>query len=240
MAALHNHAEAAAALLEHAQHTSAPPLESSSGGGRTSPMEEVGVTREGHGRESTGCITPVLMEGVRGAAVGADGSVGGGIASALVQEMLAATDQFNRTPLRCALRAAARGSTETTPTAGLETVLLLVSNGASVLPAAQGGVDEAEEGEYGPGGGEHKSLLMFVLDPEQPWSGARFQRKFTLDDAIGSHACSLEANHACDQWHSSRKFTPLTGWHCKLRPNTEGSWRNAGSSLTFCLLQAGT
>jgi hypothetical protein len=28
--------------------------------------------------------------------------------------------------------------------------------------------------------------------------------------------------HACDQWHSSRAFTPLTGWHCKLRPNTEG------------------
>jgi hypothetical protein len=28
--------------------------------------------------------------------------------------------------------------------------------------------------------------------------------------------------HACDQWHSSRKFNPLTGFHCKLRPNTEG------------------
>jgi hypothetical protein len=30
------------------------------------------------------------------------------------------------------------------------------------------------------------------------------------------------SEHACDQWHSSRKFTPLTGLHCKLRPNTEG------------------
>jgi hypothetical protein len=28
--------------------------------------------------------------------------------------------------------------------------------------------------------------------------------------------------HACDQWHSSRVFTPLTGLHCKFRPNTEG------------------
>jgi hypothetical protein len=32
----------------------------------------------------------------------------------------------------------------------------------------------------------------------------------------------LKLEHACDQWHSSRKFTPLTGVHCKLRPNTEG------------------
>jgi hypothetical protein len=28
--------------------------------------------------------------------------------------------------------------------------------------------------------------------------------------------------HAFDQWLSSRVSTPLTGWHCKLRPNTEG------------------
>jgi hypothetical protein len=40
--------------------------------------------------------------------------------------------------------------------------------------------------------------------------------------------CSLEANikrtseHARDQWHSSRMFTPLTGLHCKWCPNTEG------------------
>jgi cytochrome P450 len=35
---------------------------------------------------------------------------------------------------------------------------------------------------------------------------------YTLEDAIGSHACSLEANiHACDQWQSSRKSTALTG-----------------------------
>jgi hypothetical protein len=33
----------------------------------------------------------------------------------------------------------------------------------------------------------------------------------------------LKLLHACDQWHSSRKFTPLTGLHCKLRPNTEGA-----------------
>jgi hypothetical protein len=41
-------------------------------------------------------------------------------------------------------------------------------------------------------------------------------RKSTLEDAIGS------SEHACDQWHSSRKFSPLTGFHCNFRPNTEG------------------
>jgi hypothetical protein len=44
-----------------------------------------------------------------------------------------------------------------------------------------------------------------------------FRQKLTLEDAVGSHTCSL-------QWHSSRVFTPLTGSHCKLRPNTEGQY----------------
>jgi hypothetical protein len=35
----------------------------------------------------------------------------------------------------------------------------------------------------------------------------------------------LKLYHARDQWHSSRAFAPLTGWHCKLRPNTEGNSR---------------
>jgi hypothetical protein len=33
----------------------------------------------------------------------------------------------------------------------------------------------------------------------------------------------LKRCHACDQWHSSRVFAPLTGWHCKFYPNTEGT-----------------
>jgi hypothetical protein len=52
--------------------------------------------------------------------------------------------------------------------------------------------------------------------------GARFRQRFKLVDAIGSHASRLKLLHACDQCHSSRGFTPLTGWHCKFRPNTEG------------------
>jgi hypothetical protein len=36
------------------------------------------------------------------------------------------------------------------------------------------------------------------------------RQKITLDDAIGSHACSREALEACDhQYHSSQVFTPL-------------------------------
>jgi hypothetical protein len=60
-----------------------------------------------------------------------------------------------------------------------------------------------------------------------PWPlshGARFSTFFTLEDAIEVHVCSLRLKRyqACDQWHSSRVFAPLTGSHCKLRPNTEG------------------
>jgi hypothetical protein len=32
----------------------------------------------------------------------------------------------------------------------------------------------------------------------------------------------LQASRRGNQWHSSRMFTPLTGSHCELRPNTEG------------------
>jgi phosphatidylinositol-3,4,5-trisphosphate 3-phosphatase/dual-specificity protein phosphatase PTEN len=47
-----------------------------------------------------------------------------------------------------------------------------------------------------------------------------FRQKFTLEDAIGSYW----SEHACGQWHSSRKFHSLTGSHCKLRRNTEGAY----------------
>jgi hypothetical protein len=36
----------------------------------------------------------------------------------------------------------------------------------------------------------------------------------------------LNLLHACDHWHSSRMCTPLTGWHCQLRLNTEGLQSN--------------
>jgi hypothetical protein len=37
---------------------------------------------------------------------------------------------------------------------------------------------------------------------------AFFHEMLTLEDAVGSHSCSLETR-ACGQWHSSRVFTPL-------------------------------
>jgi hypothetical protein len=40
---------------------------------------------------------------------------------------------------------------------------------------------------------------------------AVFRQKFTLEDANSSHACSLQNEQACDQWHSSQVFTLLTG-----------------------------
>jgi hypothetical protein len=43
-----------------------------------------------------------------------------------------------------------------------------------------------------------------------------FRQNFTLEDAIGS------SEQACDQCHSSRVSTLLTGLHCALRPHTEG------------------
>jgi hypothetical protein len=55
---------------------------------------------------------------------------------------------------------------------------------------------------------------QYYVEPNQAQPGvfgARFWQKFTLEDAIGS------------QWHPSRVFTPLTGSHCKFRPNTEGT-----------------
>jgi hypothetical protein len=39
----------------------------------------------------------------------------------------------------------------------------------------------------------------------------------------------LKLLHARDQWHFSRESTALTGWHCKLCPNTEG-----GSNADCC------
>jgi hypothetical protein len=46
----------------------------------------------------------------------------------------------------------------------------------------------------------------------------------------------LKLLQACDQWHfseSSRAFTSLTGLHCKLLPNTEGTGLSCGTVLFF-------
>jgi hypothetical protein len=40
-----------------------------------------------------------------------------------------------------------------------------------------------------------------------------FRQKFALEDAIEFHAFAPWLLPACDQWHSSRVFTPLTVWY---------------------------
>jgi hypothetical protein len=59
------------------------------------------------------------------------------------------------------------------------------------------------------------NILEVLLQLAGPLRTVRgFRQEFTLEDAIGSHACSLKLVHACDQWYSSRAFLPLTAWHC--------------------------
>jgi hypothetical protein len=76
------------------------------------------------------------------------------------------------------------------------------------------------------------AVRAFTMDSAVLWLGASglwatggavrvFRQKFTPDDAIGSRTCSREALACSDQSHLSQVFTLLTGWHCKLRPNTE-------------------
>jgi hypothetical protein len=50
-----------------------------------------------------------------------------------------------------------------------------------------------------------------------------FRRIGALDDAIGSHACSLEATSCVRPMTFLSGVHFLTGWHCKFRPNTAGT-----------------
>jgi hypothetical protein len=45
----------------------------------------------------------------------------------------------------------------------------------------------------------------------------------------------LKLLHACNQWHSFLNFTPLTGSHCKFRPNTKGHCVGAGVAQLVAL-----
>jgi hypothetical protein len=52
-----------------------------------------------------------------------------------------------------------------------------------------------------------------------------------------SRLLRLKLLRACDQWHSSRVFTPLTGWHGKFRHNTS---RHRATLLQALLWANGT
>jgi Ran GTPase-activating protein (RanGAP) involved in mRNA processing and transport len=50
-----------------------------------------------------------------------------------------------------------------------------------------------------------------------------FRQKLTRDECGLTPLLRLKRCHVCGQCQSSRVTTPLTGWHCKSRPNTEGA-----------------
>jgi hypothetical protein len=55
-----------------------------------------------------------------------------------------------------------------------------------------------------------------------------FRQRFTLEDAIGSHTCSLEANMRVANSIHLGCFTPFTSWHRKFRSNTKGLFCGVG------------
>jgi hypothetical protein len=57
-----------------------------------------------------------------------------------------------------------------------------------------------------------------------------FREEFTLDDAVGSHACSLEASRHVTNGIPLGVSLLLPAAHCKLCPNTEGI---SGSDISY-------
>jgi hypothetical protein len=53
-----------------------------------------------------------------------------------------------------------------------------------------------------------------------------FRQNLQFEDAIGSTPARLKLLQACDQWHSSRMCTPLTGRLGKFRRNAKGKVQN--------------
>jgi hypothetical protein len=71
----------------------------------------------------------------------------------------------------------------------------------------------------------HMTLWVMAASPLLACTDARCafsDRKLHPRMPLVPTPARLKLLHACDQCHSSRVITPLTGWHCKLCPNTEG------------------
>jgi hypothetical protein len=60
--------------------------------------------------------------------------------------------------------------------------------------------------------------------------GARFRQNFTLEDAIGSHACSLQASMCVNNGIHLGVSTASYRYHRKLCRNAEGTLRGSGRS----------
>jgi hypothetical protein len=69
-----------------------------------------------------------------------------------------------------------------------------------------------------------RDVLETAGFPVDAVHGARFSTEiYTRGWHWFPHLCSARSKHACDQWRSTRVSTFLTGSHCTLRPNTEGT-----------------
>jgi hypothetical protein len=69
--------------------------------------------------------------------------------------------------------------------------------------------------------------------PAMPEYGARLRQKVVHSRMpLVPTPARLKLLHACGQCHSARMFTPLTGWHGKFRPNTEGTTISTRTTLT--------
>ena len=72
------------------------------------------------------------------------------------------------------------------------------------------------------------SLVLAIINARCPF----LDRNSHSRSVIEFHGFApLKRSHACDQWHSSRVFILLTGWHCKFRPNAEGRHRLHASGI---------
>jgi hypothetical protein len=91
-----------------------------------------------------------------------------------------------------------------------------VEDGIFFFNKQSGTTAYAKPAEFAPGAGDNDiEDLLFVRC-------AFSDRILHSRMPLAPTPARLKLLHACDQWHSSRVFTPLIGWHCKLRPNTEG------------------
>jgi hypothetical protein len=65
--------------------------------------------------------------------------------------------------------------------------------------------------------------LVEAAERKEAVYGAHFSAEIYTRGCHWFPRLLASSEQACDQWHSSRLSTFLTGWHCKFRPNTKGT-----------------
>jgi hypothetical protein len=101
------------------------------------------------------------------------------------------------------------------------------------MAKTKGGGDE-EEAADGTDGNPLQSVssVRCTFSTEIYTRGCPWEHWFPSNVPTPAH---LKLLHVCGQWHTSRKFTPPSCWHFKLRPNAEGRasqpWIGAAKEL---------